>query len=85
MCIHTEGDEVKEVKLKELCFQTQIEKLEMSLVSDCLECIRMGKGSRYVSVGISSKSLLCIHTEQVMNCVVRCRKHVNQDTGNNLL
>lgn len=66
MCVHTEGHEVKEVELKELCFQIQIEKLEMSVVSNCLECIRMGKGSRYVRVGIS-KSLLHIDAEQVMN------------------
>ncbi|XP_071342534.1 G-protein-signaling modulator 2-like isoform X2 [Trachinotus anak] len=47
MCIHMKEDEVKEVKLKELCLP-QIEKLEMSVVSNCLECIRM-RGNRMES------------------------------------
>lgn len=48
MCLHVK--EKKGVVLKELCLlQEVIEKLEMSVVSDCLECIRMGRGNRYVS------------------------------------
>lgn len=47
MCLHVKENEV--VVLNELrLLQRVIEELEMSVVSNCLECIRMGRGSRYV-------------------------------------
>ncbi|XP_035032643.2 G-protein-signaling modulator 2 isoform X2 [Hippoglossus stenolepis] len=41
MCVHTKAEKVKDVELKE--------RPEMSVVSKCLECIRMGRGSRMES------------------------------------
>ncbi|GLD49638.1 G-protein-signaling modulator 2-like isoform X1 [Lates japonicus] len=41
-------EKVKDDKLNELCLP-QIEKLEMSIVSDCLECIRKRRGNRMES------------------------------------
>lgn len=50
MCMHMKKEKVKGVVLKELCLlQKVIKKLEMSVVSNCLQCIRMGRGNRYVS------------------------------------
>lgn len=50
MCMHVKEEKVKGVALKELCLlQKVIEKTEMSVVSNCLECFRMGRGNRYVS------------------------------------
>lgn len=47
MCMHVKKEEIKGVVLTELCLlQKVIEKLEMSIVSNCLECIRMGRGNR---------------------------------------
>ncbi len=57
MCMHMKEAKTKGVVLEELCLlQKVIEKLEMSVVSNCLECIRMGRGNRYVSL-ITSHSL----------------------------
>lgn len=51
MCMHVKEEQVKGVVLKELhLLQKVIEKIEMSVVSNCLECIRMGRGNRYVSL-----------------------------------
>lgn len=53
MCVHVKEGKVKGVALKELCLLQRVtEKLEMSVVSNCLKCIRMGRGNRYVSLGI---------------------------------
>ena len=41
----TKEEKVKDVKLKELCL-LPTEKFEMSVVSNCLECIRVGSGNR---------------------------------------
>ncbi|XP_044056935.1 G-protein-signaling modulator 2-like isoform X2 [Siniperca chuatsi] len=50
MCMHVKEERVNGVVLKELCLlQKVIEKLEMSVVSNCLECIRMGRGNRMES------------------------------------
>ncbi|XP_044216916.1 G-protein-signaling modulator 2-like isoform X2 [Thunnus albacares] len=50
MCIHVEEEKIKGVAPKELSLlQKVIEKLEMSVVSNCLECIRMGRGKRMES------------------------------------
>lgn len=54
MCMHVQEEKVKGVVLKEpSLLQKVIEKLEMSVVSNCLDCIRMGRGNRYVRPGIS--------------------------------
>lgn len=51
MCMHVKEEQVKGVVLKELhLLQKVIEKIEMSVVSNCLECIRTGRGNRYVSL-----------------------------------
>lgn len=58
MCMHVKEEKEKDNVLKELgLLQKVIKKLEMSVVSNCLECIRMGKGNRYVSMAIGR--LLC--------------------------
>lgn len=58
MCMHMTDEKVKVVVLKELCLlQKVIVKIEMSVVSNCLECIRMGRGNRYVSL-VDSHGLL---------------------------
>lgn len=50
MCMHMKEQKVEGVVLIELgLLQKVIEKLEMSIVSNCLECIRMGRGNRYVT------------------------------------
>ncbi|XP_051233930.1 G-protein-signaling modulator 2 isoform X2 [Dicentrarchus labrax] len=50
MCMHVKEEKVKGVVLTERCLlQKVIKKLEMSVVSDCLQCIRMGKGKRMES------------------------------------
>lgn len=54
MCMHVQEEKVKGVVLKGPgLLQKVTEKLEMSVVSNCLDCIRMGRGNRYVSLGIS--------------------------------
>lgn len=66
MCMHVKKEEIKGVVLKELrLLQKVIEKLEMSVVSNCLDCIRMGRGSRYVS-------LITSHSRKVIYCSVLC-------------
>ncbi|XP_035503413.1 G-protein-signaling modulator 2-like isoform X1 [Scophthalmus maximus] len=46
MCFHTNaGQKAKDVELRELRL-LHVEKFEMSVVSNCLDCIRMGKGNR---------------------------------------
>lgn len=51
MCMHVNKEKVKGVVLKELgLLQKVIKKLGMSVVSNCLECIRMRRGDRYVSL-----------------------------------
>lgn len=58
MCFHTNaGQKAKDVELRELRL-LHVEKFEMSVVSNCLDCIRMGKGNRYVSPGGVSMSTL---------------------------
>lgn len=53
MCVHVREEKVKGVVLKALrLLRRLVKKLEMSVVSNCLECIRMGRGSRYVSPGV---------------------------------
>lgn len=50
MCMHVKGGKVTGVERKELrLLRRTVEKIEMSVVSNCLECIRMGRDSRYVS------------------------------------
>lgn len=50
MCMHVKGGKVKGVERKELrSLQKAVEKIEMSVVSNCLECVRLGRDSRYVS------------------------------------
>ncbi|XP_070817286.1 G-protein-signaling modulator 2-like isoform X1 [Chaetodon trifascialis] len=50
MCMHMKEENVKGVVLEELrLLQKVIEKLEMSVVSNCLECIRRGRGNRMES------------------------------------
>lgn len=50
MCMHVKERKVKGAVSKELCLlQKVIVLTEMSVVSNCLECIRMGRDSRYVS------------------------------------
>lgn len=41
MCMHMKEDTVKRLR-------KVFKKLEMSFVSKCLECIRMGRDNRYV-------------------------------------
>lgn len=56
MCMHVKEENVECVVRKELrLLQKVIEKLEMSVVSNCLECIRMGRGNRYVSPVASAR------------------------------
>lgn len=56
MCMHVKEEKVKVVVLKELRLLQKLIELEMSVVSNCLECIRMGRGNRYVSLGVSTLS-----------------------------
>lgn len=54
MCMLMKEVHVKGAALTERCLlQRAIEKLEMSVVSNCLKCIRMGRGDRYVSLPTS--------------------------------
>ena len=55
MCMYRKEERAKGVLQRERCLlQRAIEKLEMSVVSACLECIRMGRGNRYVSECVTS-------------------------------
>ncbi|KAL6108294.1 uncharacterized protein ACO6RY_18862 [Pungitius sinensis] len=52
MCVHVGEDKVNCVALRELCsLEVVIGNREMSVVSNCLRCIRMGRGNRYVGPG----------------------------------
>lgn len=51
MCMHVNKEKVKDLVFKELgLLQKVIKKVEMSVVSNCVECIRMRSGDRYVSL-----------------------------------
>lgn len=57
MCMHVKEEKVNSVVLKELrLLQNVIEEIEMSVVSSCLECIRMGRDNRYASLVTSYMS-----------------------------
>lgn len=69
MCMHVKGGKVKGVEWKELrSLQRAVEKIEMSVVSDCLECIRMGRDSRYVSPVASHQLESCMLSDVGMDC-----------------
>lgn len=62
MCMHVKGGKVKGVERKELrLLRRAVEAIEMSVVSNCLECIRMGRGGRYVTqwLCIDSSTVCC--------------------------
>lgn len=51
MCMHVKEGKVKGAVPKELrLLRKAIVLTEMSVVSNCLDCIRMGRDSRYVSL-----------------------------------
>lgn len=51
MCMHVKEEKVKGAVPKELrLLRKAIVLTEMSVVSNCLECIRMGRDGRYVSL-----------------------------------
>lgn len=75
MCMHAKVEKIKGAVLNELGLLLRvIEKLEMSVVSTCLECIRRGRGNRYVSQGIG---LSLVFDREQQNVHLHVRKHVN--------
>lgn len=75
MCMHAKVEKIKGAVLNELGLLLRvIEKLEMSVVSTCLECIRRGRGDRYVSQGVG---LSLVFDREQQNVQLHVRKHVN--------
>lgn len=75
MCMHAKVEKIKGAVLNELGLLLRvIEKLEMSVVSTCLECIRRGRSDRYVSQGIG---LSLVFDREQQNVQLHVRKHVN--------